>query len=100
MGPLVILIWFSLVGSATIAGLVMAIKRGIPSLKWSSLLFSGSLLCYGFISAGMGISEGVWTFSSPGFFLMTGTGLLGLFSIGSGCVGLSRKKSVDKPFRL
>ncbi|HIG30157.1 MAG TPA: hypothetical protein EYQ50_21110 [Verrucomicrobiales bacterium] len=42
----------------------------------------------------------VQTFSSPGFFLMTGTGLLGLFSIGSGCVGLSRKKSVDKPFRL
>ena len=84
IGPVILLVWFTVVGAAVLAGMIAVWKRGLTALGAGVLTILGAVFLYGFISAGLGISEGVWTFTSGGFLLMAGIGVAGLVLMGLG----------------
>ena len=78
LGSIILLVWIILFAFAVVAGIVMAIVRGATSLKWSFLTILGTVLLYGFMTAAVGIGEGEWTFSSPGFLVTMTIGFAGV----------------------
>jgi len=78
IGPIMALVWILLASSSIITTIVMAIVKGVSSLKWSVQIVLGTLLYYGFVSAGVGVSEGVWTMTSPGFLVALTIGIGGV----------------------
>jgi len=92
-GPIIILVWILLLSSALLTGIVMVIVRGATSLKWSVLTILGAVLCYGFISAGIGVSEGVWAFTSTGFLVAVTIGIVGVALTIFGIRGLIRTRA-------
>ena len=78
IGPIILLVWILLLSSAVLAAIVMAIVRGATSLRWGVLTILGTVLYYGFISAGLGVSEGVLTFTSTVFLIAVTIGIAGV----------------------
>ena len=95
IGPTIVLVWFLLVIASIITGIVMAVARGAASLKWSVQIVLGALLYYGFISAALGVSEGVWTVTSPGLLVALAIGIAGMALTVTGIRGLVRTKRAD-----
>ena len=95
IGPIILLVWILLVSSSIITAIVMAMVRGVTSLKWSALTMLGTALCYGFISAGLGVSEGVWTVTSPGLLVALAIGIAGVALTTIGMLGLVRTRATS-----
>ncbi|MBT5608708.1 MAG: hypothetical protein HN742_24410 [Lentisphaerae bacterium] len=95
IGPIILLVWFLLMISSIATGIVMAVVRGVGSLKWSAQTVLGTLLYYGFISAGLGVSEGVWTATSPGLLIALAVGGAGVALTIVGIRGLVRTRTAD-----
>ena len=95
IGPIILLVWFLLVISSVITAITMAVVRGAASLKWSVQIVLGALLYYGFISAALGASEGVWTASSPGLWVALAICIAGVALTVTGIRGLVRTKRAD-----
>ena len=93
IGPTILIVWYLLVISAVIAAIVVAVIRGASSLKWSGQIMLGTLLYYGFISAALGVSEGVWTATSPGLLVALAIGSAGMALTVTGIRGLVRPKT-------
>jgi len=90
IGVIFLLLWFLLVALALVAAVAAALLRGVGTLKWSVLLIIGAILLYGFVSAGIGMAEGVWTFTTPGFLVAAGVGTTGMVSMIVAVAGLVR----------
>lgn len=93
IGPIILVVWFLLVIASIITAIVMAVARGATSLKWSVQVMLGTLLYYGFISAALGVSEGVWTATSPGLLVALAIGSAGMALTVTGIRGLVRPKT-------
>ena len=93
IGPIILLVWFLLVISSAISTIVMAVVRGATSLKWSVQIMLGTLLYCGFISAALGVSEGVWSATSPGLLVALAIGIAGMALTVTGIRGLVRTKT-------
>ena len=90
LGSIILIVWILLFAFAVVAGIVLAIVRGPTSLKWTVLQILGTVLLYGFFTAAVGIGEGEWTFSSPGFLVAMTIGFAGAALMFIGIRGLFR----------
>ena len=96
IGPIILLVWGLLASCSVITAIVLAFVKGATSLKWSVQFVLGTLLYYGFISAGLGVSEGVWTMTSPGFLVAVALGIGGVVLAINGVLGLVRTRPTGR----
>lgn len=93
IGPIIVLTWWLIIALTLISAFVAAIRRGPSSLKHTMPMIVGALMLYGFISAGIGISEGVWAITSVGFIITCTIGVLGLLLVVFGFRGFARSSA-------
>ncbi len=75
---LLYLVWIS-AALASVAAVAISLARHGLREFWRALLCSlGTVLMAGFVLAAIGASEGYWTARSPGLWIMTTAGLLGI----------------------
>ncbi len=77
LGPLVVLAWMAVMLLSFAAIGLHAARHGARGLATSLLCPLGGTLMYGFISAFIGLAEGVWGFRSPGLWIAIAFGVAG-----------------------
>lgn len=97
IGPIIVLIWMLAIALTVITSIVMAVRRGGSSLKSTMAMFVGALMLYGFISAGIGISEGVWAVTSAGFIIACTIGAIGIVLMVLGVRGIANGRPSRTP---
>lgn len=78
---LIALVYFAWIAAALASVAAMAISLARHGLRdfWRALLCGlGTVLMAGFVPAAIGASEGYWTARSPGLWILTAAGLLGI----------------------
>jgi len=84
------ILWLAQVGVALALAAWLLWLRGRVGLYSAVLIVAGSLLCFGFYSAVVGLAENTWTRSSPGFLIAVAVGTLGEGIFVTGLLGLRR----------
>ena len=82
--------WQVLMLGSVVVAVLVAWQRRMAGIGRGVAAVVGGVLCYGFVSATVGLAEGTWSASSVGFIVSMGIGVLGLASFGFGLLGLRR----------
>jgi hypothetical protein len=78
---MLMLVWLLVATGSCAAPVIAAARRGIRAMCVALTAPLGAIMCFGFVSATIGIVEGPWTLDSLAFWLAVALGLAGVVLI-------------------
>jgi hypothetical protein len=93
------ILWQVLIVVAIVLAALLLWRRRLAGLGHAALVLTGSLLCWGFVSAAVGLAENFWSVSSAGFLAATAVGVVGAGLFVLGALGLRPLEKHETPQR-